>query len=85
MNLHLPAFKSKSSNPQVVASLAAIALSALEMFTAYYVWRSSLALIATRSLESKQHLATHFLNLNLYFKVLESPLVFVCMINMIEH
>ena len=81
----LPAFKSKSSNPQVVASLAAIALSALEMFTSYCVWRSSLALIAPRSLESKQHLATHFLNLNLYFKVPESPLVFVCMINMIEH
>ena len=85
MNLHLPAFKSESSNPQVVASLAAIALSALEMFTSYCVWRSSLALTAPRSLQSKQHLATHFLNLNLYFKVPESPLVFVCMINMIEH
>lgn len=80
VNLHLPAFKSKSSNPQVVASLAAIALSALEMFTSYCVWRSSLALIAPRSLESKQHLATHFLNLNLYFKVPESPLVFVWLI-----
>ena len=48
VNLHLPAFKSKSSNPQVVASLAAIALSALEMFTSYCVWRSNLHLHTNR-------------------------------------
>ena len=77
MNVHLSTFKSKSSNPQAIAGLAAIALSALKMFTTYCVWRLSLALIAPRSLESQQHLATYFLNLNLYFKVPESPFVFL--------
>ena len=77
VSLYPLAFKSKSNNSQAVVDLAAIALSALEMFTSYCVLSSSLALIAPRSLESKQHLATHFLNLNLYFKVPESLLVCV--------